>query len=382
MTRPLALLFSDWASPFGPLRSRWTLPLFVFSLFTPWLGGVARATPPQVLFDVGTLVACPDVTTAEFAARHPGHKIVEAVIRVSVRCQAGSAADIEEVAIEIESPERRLRVFEICPQTQLESEFLGPIEETKTSERNRSLGVTATGKAQIPALPAIAELVPTANAGASSKEIVTEKRQRLTPPDVTLASGSLAEEHGAFFQLRRSSSFSLEGMQRLTLRLLVPSDWRGDWVECRCRATYRERRPFPLETSTETCGENRLYVALYSPLDDEARLAAERLVGAQHEHQQELLSRVSRESRDSREPHAMGGTGNAALDEILAGPKASWQWSQVAIVHPMRFVLRQEATRSKRDTASSAKDAKPRKSSLARRLAEMGRLSASKNGGA
>ncbi len=106
-----------------------------------------------------------------------------------------------------------------------------------------------------------------------------ETYHRLPNKQVVLASGTVNDEHGVFFKWRDSSQVSLEGAREVTIRFLVPRQWRGDWVQARCEmlATVRNY----LGKKVESCEEARVVVAMYLSGDAVAQSAARELSEAQ-----------------------------------------------------------------------------------------------------
>ncbi|MCA9247274.1 MAG: hypothetical protein KDA42_09175 [Planctomycetales bacterium] len=296
---------------------------------------VAHADSVRAAFDVGPLVACRDVTTAEFAEAFPGQKTVEATCYVSVRIVEGDARQLDEIAVEIRSPQGRARVVDFAPQTTLESETVGPIEITTTKETTRALGANAAGSASLPTLIIPNQFSPSANLGTNKRDVVVEKRSQPSPHQVTVASGTMDQEHGVFFALRRSANFSLEGRHEFMLRLSVPHAWRGDWLRLSCSAHRDSSGSF--FKSDDTCGAAQRFVALFAVGDDEAYRAARRVVVYQ-----------GRDEAD-REP-----TGVSVLDELLAAPKASVEFSRLALTYPLRW-----ARKSQRDLPKTAAVTEP-----------------------
>jgi len=251
----------------------------VAGLFCVAVVGAASAEPVQVQFDCYPVIACRDVTPEGFSDLRPGEKVIEARIRVSARIVAGSAEDLREMLFEIRSAEQRSRIDDFEPRTQMDSDLLEPIQITRTEESRRSLGVGLGGSIAVPAPGVTADIVPTANLGASRREAVTSSFKKRPPQRPIVISGTTHQEHGVFFKLRPSSQTSLEGVHELKCRLRVPVAWRGDWLLLTCRAEGRWTRYFV--KADGVCGQSRFVLGLHAAGDEHAMQAAENLARVQ-----------------------------------------------------------------------------------------------------
>lgn len=204
----------------------------------------ARAESPQIRFDVGRMIACRDVTTAEFASVNPHEKVVEAVFRVSVLFQKGELDDIEELIVTIVSPKRRLRVVDFSPKDQRTSDFAGPIKTVETNETEKSLTASVGGSVGGGLGPLSVHLTPTAGSGKVQRNVSQETFKRRPSPHIVLTSGTTNSEFGVFFKLRPSPHQPLEGMRQFTCRFAVPETWRGDWALITCVARGYRRNLF------------------------------------------------------------------------------------------------------------------------------------------
>ncbi|MDZ4657740.1 MAG: hypothetical protein SH868_09215 [Bythopirellula sp.] len=237
---------------------------------------VALAANPQVAFDFGSIAECVDVTPTDSEALYPGEKIVELKMRVSVHLLSGNIDEVEEVRIEIGDSDNRMRVQSFAPGTQLTSHLSQDIEWSKTTEDTNTLGASLGGELPTPVGGLIAHVTPTISGGISNREKITEKQIRVAPKFAVVASGTISQEHGVFFKLRSSPQNSLEGTHELTVRFLVPENWRGDSVRVCCQATGTEKVLWMKQQTTwaHTCSG----VALYLAGDARARQAAIRFV--------------------------------------------------------------------------------------------------------
>lgn len=239
----------------------------------------ALAGKPQVAFDFGRIVECVDVTPAESAALFPGEKLVELKLRVSVHLLAGDIRDVEEVRIEIGDNDNRMRVQSFSPGTQLTSHWSQDIEWTKTTEDGSTLGASLGGELPAPIGGLVAHVTPSISGGTSNLEKITEKQVRVAPKYAVVASGTIFQEHGVFYKLRSSPQASLEGTHELTVRFIVPENWRGDSVRVCCQATGTEKVLWMKQQATwaHSCSG----VAVYLAGDARARQAALRLLTSQ-----------------------------------------------------------------------------------------------------
>ncbi|MCH2113404.1 MAG: hypothetical protein MK171_00605 [Pirellulales bacterium] len=223
-------------------------------------------------FDFARLAECREVTFETQGTPYPDEKIVEVKLRVSVHLIAGNLDDVEEVRIEIRDCDNKIRVHNFEPNTRMESPFSEPIQWTKTTETGKSLGASFGGAVPVPAGTFVAQVTPSLSAGISGREVITEVQQRVAPQRAAVASGTISQEHGVFFKLRSSPQSFLEGVHELTIRFVVPENWRGDSMRVCCRATGHEKILWMKQQTT--WAQLTAPVALYLAGDSEARQAA------------------------------------------------------------------------------------------------------------
>ena len=249
---------------------------------------VVFANGPKVGFDLGYMVECHDVTPQAFALVHPDEKIIEADLRVSVRVEKGEERDVEQLEFEITSPGERLRIIDFLPRTLIESEAADHIEVVKTSETIRSVGATVgttvsigggTGHANG---AVVTSALPAGNANATHRNELKETTKKVPPGKAVVTSGTLANEHGVFFKLRRSAAGTFEGIKPFSFRFVVPAQWRGDWMVISCTATGNVKRYF--FKSTEEIGSAKAFLALYLVGDTRAERAALEMAEAQEQY--------------------------------------------------------------------------------------------------
>ena len=240
---------------------------------------VAMAAAPRVMIDVGPVVECADVTPHEYATAHSQERIVEAKVRLSVLLEAGSEAELEQLQVTIGSPERRMRVVDFQPahgtrqrigrrRRGLQLDRYGSIVERFA--RRAGGGAADHGPRRSR---------PAAGVGVTQNRGMKETYHRLSPKQAVLASGTTNAEHGVFFKWRRSSQAALEGLREVTLRLLVPHDWRGDWLQFDAEMLGRHRNY--LGEKIEPVGHARVFLGLYRSSDAAAQQAALTLASVQ-----------------------------------------------------------------------------------------------------
>ncbi len=234
----------------------------------------AQAGSPKVHFDVSYSVECREVTPEEFAETNPQSKIIEARFQVSSLLRRGQEKDVKELMYVVWSPEKRLRVVDFEPKTQLGSEVTEAIQVVQTGEKASSLDAGVNVKFE----PwSGVHVSPSAGASKVSKENTQQKYSKLPPKQLLVASGTTRRQHGVFFKMKPSTQASLEGQKEFVCLFVVPKGWRGDYVYVDCAATTRDRTPW---SSAEDCGSRRVLVGLYFQGDAEAKEAAERLAYA------------------------------------------------------------------------------------------------------
>jgi hypothetical protein len=126
------------------------------------------------------------------------------------------------------------------------------------------------------------QVLPSASANASTthRNELKETSKKVPPGKMIVASGTMDNEHGVFFKLKRSSAAPFEGTKLVSFRFVVPADWRGDWVvvSAQARGTVRKSLFFK---SIEPCGETKAFVGLYLAGDASAQHVALELAESQ-----------------------------------------------------------------------------------------------------
>jgi len=248
--------------------------LYVFSSGVFSNGQQAEAAKPAIVFDFGSTAECRELTLLESAGLYPGEKLVELKLRISVHLTAGNIEDVEEVRFEVSDSDRRIRVHSFSPGTELQSLVSEDIVWSKTTEKGSAFGATLGGQAPVLLGDVVAHVTPSINGGTTSREVVTETEKRIAPKHVVVASGTIDQEHGVFFKLRRSPQSSLEGVHELTVRFVVPENWRADSVRICCQATGQDK--FLWMNQQKTWAYRCAKVAVFLAGDASARRAAVR----------------------------------------------------------------------------------------------------------
>jgi hypothetical protein len=229
----------------------------------------AAVTMPRVGFDAAGAVECRDVTTDEFATVNPNEKVIEARFRISILFEEGKQENLEDVMVVIESPEKRLRVTDFSPKTELGTDVSGPINATDTADHTdtaqANVGVNNIGHLGI----VNAQLTDT------KRHVANRVYKQLPAKYLVLASGTTLGEHGVFFKIKASPQTSLEGAKEFTCWFVVPKQWRGDWCLLSCKA--RAYRKNYLVNKLEMCGQSDVVVGLYLAGDEQGKGLARRL---------------------------------------------------------------------------------------------------------
>ena len=252
---------------------RWISLLVGLSL----TAGNALAGQPSLAFDFGQTAKCRVVMQEQNDTLAHNQKLVELQLRVSVHLLAGNIRDVEEVRIELTDCDSRIRVDSFLPITRLESRLSQDIVWTETTEKGKSLSASLGGEAALPMGDVVAQVLPSVKGGLTNRKVLVETQVRRAPRYAVVTSGTIAQEHGVFFKLRASPQSTLEGSHALTVRFVVPKNWRGDALRVCCQATGQEKFLWSSQQATwsHTCSP----LAIYLAGDREARFAAEKHVG-------------------------------------------------------------------------------------------------------
>ena len=241
----------------------------------------AVAARPQVDFDFAQVVGCQDVTDDAFRTSHPGMRLVEMELRVSLQLTRGPREGLLGWRADLVSPQHSMRVIDFSPQTRLDTDVVGEIETTVTTDQSESAAVNVQGRLHAPTSVVDVEAKPSVELGQRHHTAETERRRLRPERTIVVVSGTTEQEHGVFFKFKRSTQLALEGSHLLVCRFAVPEDWRGDWLQVRCRAEGMNRVYF--WQRPELCGELHGRVAVYLTGDKEGLASAERLVAAERD---------------------------------------------------------------------------------------------------
>jgi hypothetical protein len=224
----------------------------------------ADAKQPSVQFDVASAIACRVVTVPSRALLGSGAKLIEAKFRVSILVSDGRPEEVEDVVVLIESPQRRLRVVDFLPKTEMANCVDGDVKTTRTTDKTATVGGT------IP-------LYSLASATLSGTEhhIVAQTFTELPSKCQVLASGTTHDEHGVFFKVKGAPQVPLEGAKEFTCVFEVPKDWHGDWCLLSCHA--QSTKQSYMSKKFEPCGNAETFVGLYLAGDEQGQEIARRL---------------------------------------------------------------------------------------------------------
>jgi hypothetical protein len=239
----------------------------VFSSVVAILPMTAIAELPRVAFDMPYAVACRDVTPANYATSHPGHKLVEAKLEISSLLIAGQEKDLTQYFVRVESPQRTLTIADYLPKTKHEAIASSMTKEDST-ERAVALGINMSEKYEILTLPG-------PSAGVGAKKTSSVKMELLPPLETVAASGTLDRANVVFFKIKSSPRNLLEGTREYGLVLRVPSIWRADYLRIHCEAEGIRRGMVSTFDEETRCGQRDFLVALYQDGDEGARQIAE-----------------------------------------------------------------------------------------------------------
>lgn len=239
----------------------------------------AGSDAPEIEFDVELTIPCQDITSDKYQLLQPEDKLIEVHLSCSTRLTAGKEKEIKELDIELISPDRRLRVVDFMPQTQLGTDVSGEIQITEDNKSERSF--TGTLKPELTLKGGSPNAQISGGVQAASFEAKKDNSQgvvrayKLLPKkDLLLASGTLNRGHGVYYKLKPSDQSSLQGRKEFVCICEVPRDWHCDWVLVTCGAVgYRST--FGIKREAQ-CGFFQNYVGLHQVGNAEsAQLARE-----------------------------------------------------------------------------------------------------------
>ena len=295
----------------------------VMALLSLASGPVAVASPPRVEFDVPLVITCADVTTDEYSAQHPQHRLLEATFEISSLISRGTEADLVECIYRFVSPGTSVRVTDYRPRTTLASDYASGISIEKKDEKTKSAGVVLNG--------AWDHLIQaSSNSSIGSKRTESERYELVEPMDTVAASGTLNNAQGVYFKLRNSRQRNLEGSTVFTIIFSTPYDWKTSLLEVDCRARGYDRGVVRQLDELTDCGQVRMRVVLVGVGDETSQQLGEIFVRAERQLRQ--LAVASREDLHRHNYptllHEIGGF----LDVVK--PKIADTWLQQLLDHP------------------------------------------------
>jgi hypothetical protein len=239
--------------------------IFYFALFAA--APAIAAEPPRVQFDTPYVVACRDVTPANYAASHPGYKLIEAKLEISSLLVVGQEKDLTHYFIRVESPQHTLAIVDYLPKTMHEA-LASKMTTEKSTERAVALGINLSEKYELLTLPG-------PSAGIGQKKTSSVKTELLPPLETVAASGTLDRGSVLFFKIKSTPRNLLEGTREYALVLRVPANWRADYIRVRCEAEGIRHGMVSTFDEQIGCGQREFLVSLYQDGDEGARQIAE-----------------------------------------------------------------------------------------------------------
>ena len=194
--------------------------------------------PPLVVsFDTPLAVSCKEV------ARSPQTKTVIATFTFSIR-QTSGYNKVDDVEIEIESPERLIRVSDFLPQTTTVTDIVDGEKKIVIKYTKGSASIsTIKGKVEAEVKGGTSqkttsgiELEGRAESQQSENTTIDVTYKQLAPRELLLASGTLNRGHGVFFKLKRTSQHEIEGQHKFVCLFDVVPSWRCDYLRGRCHS--------------------------------------------------------------------------------------------------------------------------------------------------
>ena len=174
------LIFQSHPTRTAPMSPSTLLGRGFVACVLPMLAiGAAADEWPQMQFDTGHAAACRVLSGDDVPDPGPGEMVIEATFRVSMLQHAGDDAGLEHVLIEIVSPRRRLRVVQLNPQTELTTEYEGPIHAGRDQNPHQVVRRRYPRHATGPTGLVDVKIQPNIGGGVSQAETVKETARRL-----------------------------------------------------------------------------------------------------------------------------------------------------------------------------------------------------------
>lgn len=243
-----------------------------------FLGAVASAETPLVVFDLPLTIECRDVTPKRFEESYQ-RKIVEAVVKISPQLLAGEEKDLKRLHYEI-STEQQMPVVSYAPSSQLATDVAGGTMAIQTSDHHGQLLVHYL-------------ITPAAGDGRLTADLKSSHAQYtlLAPKQILVAAGTIQRGCGVYYDLRPSTQDTLQKQREFACLFAVPATWRATYITVQCNASGAKRG---LIGETEVnCGMGMLSVGLYMQDDGEAMALAYDLA----KRQQQYLDRLTEEAK-------------------------------------------------------------------------------------
>ena len=235
---------------------------------------VSRAESPSITFDVHSTTVCRDVTPVGFSAAYPGQKLVEARFQVSSLIRDGNEQQIAQYLYRFASPNQSFAVVDYLPKTTLVSNVAGNVDVETRVESGSSIGISAAGHyAPLPSVDA--------SAAKNAKRSSNVQFELLPKQELVAASGTMARASGAYFKLKPSGQFALEGAKDFALVLRVPIGWRADCIHLTCEAKLWKHSVLRAPRDNTISLNDRFEIALFAEGDREAQATAAEFVRSQ-----------------------------------------------------------------------------------------------------
>jgi len=295
-----------------PVRVSWWLSFG--QLLAVCISSVSLAGGPVVTFDAPPLIACgivrnqsPAIDGADFADTHDQDRLVEAEIDISTLVTVGRAADLSQLLLRVVDPANEMAVVEYEPKTTLFSDVVKHVTVEDRVERERSAGISLSGKFE-------QRVSANGTAGASDRNTTAEKYARLPQLAPLVVSGTMHRGCGVYFKLRPSTQQTLEGARKFVVRFRVPASWQGGLLHVRCEAFAEKQKPpldqlvgrLPIVESDRqevVVGRRDFQVVLYADGNPAAKANAKRLVRASQRLTRELSLRKHEIEESAYENH-------------------------------------------------------------------------------
>ena len=266
------------------------------------------STLQDVQFDVESVVPCRLNTPEESRQIPDDQRLLWARLALSSLLSPTVEAERIEYLFRLESPERTITVVDYEPKSSVRSPIVGDIQVQRSKQRSSTAGLSASGHLEgVAALDG--SLGHNRNDSSELKYAVEPAAQQVA------ASGTLRRGSGAYFKFKPAPQQAREGARELQIVFRVPGNWRADYVRVLCEARDGD-------DPKRLLGAAHFIVALYRDDDPAARLAAERLLEAEH-----VLTDVAWKQRDQIERQRYSSRAHEwAANLDLSEPKIPQGW--------------------------------------------------------